>query len=120
MPLRWRWTLAWALVIEGLVLWPKPPELPQAWDVVGFDKFVHAGLFAVLALLASRALDEQARPAWPALAASMAFGLFTELEQYFIPSRSMELGDFLADAAGAALGLVVFTVWARRRREFSR
>jgi VanZ family protein len=46
--------------------------------------------------------------------------MFTELEQHFIPSRSMELGDFLADAAGAALGFVAFTMWAQRRREFSR
>lgn len=116
----WRLPVVWAVLIELLVIWPHPPELPPALDVVGLDKFVHAGLFGILAVLLARALVQEARPAWIALAASAAYGMFTELEQHFIPSRSMELGDFLADAAGAALGLVAFTVWAQRRREFSR
>ncbi|MHB1312415.1 MAG: VanZ family protein [Gemmatimonadaceae bacterium] len=120
MAIRWRLPLAWALLIEALVVWPHPPELPQAWNGIGFDKFVHAGLFAVLAALVTRALVQEARPAWIALAASAAYAMFTELEQHFIPSRSMELGDFLADAVGATLGVVAFTVWAQRRREFSR
>ena len=30
-----------------------------------------------------------------------AFGAVTEVQQHFIPSRSMEFGDFLADAGGA-------------------
>jgi len=120
MATRWRLPLAWALLIEVLIVWPHPPDLPQDWNVVGFDKAVHASLFAVLSFLAARALVEEARPAWVAVAASAAFGLFTELEQHFIPSRSMELGDFLADAAGATLGFVAFTVWAHRRRELSR
>ena len=118
--IRWRLPLAWALLIEVLVVWPHPPSLPQAWDVVGADKYVHASLFAVLAVLAARALAQEARPAWIALAASAAFGMFTELEQHFIPSRAMELGDFLADVTGAAVGVVAFTIWAHRRREFSR
>jgi VanZ family protein len=120
MATRWRLPLAWALLIEILIIWPHPPDLPQAWNGFGLDKFVHFSLFAVLAALAVRALVAEARPAWLALAASVAFGMFTELEQHFIPSRSMELGDFLADAAGAALGFVAFTMWAQRRREFSR
>jgi VanZ family protein len=117
---RWRAPLAWAAVIEALVVWPHPPDVPSAWNGLGLDKWFHAGLFAVLAVLIARELLNQSRPLWIAFTVAAAFGLFTEGEQYFIPSRSMELGDFLADATGAALGLLVFALWAQRRREFSR
>ena len=122
---RWRATLAWALLIEVLILWPNPPQVPQAWTLdwfgtVSLDKLAHASLFAVLSVLIVRALVVEARPWWLALAGAAAFGAFTEIQQQFIPSRSMELGDFLADVAGAALGLVSFVAMARTPRELSR
>ena len=125
MPVRWRASAAWALLIEAMVLWPNPPEIPQGWtiiwlDFIKLDKLVHAGLFAVLSVLLVRVLVVEARPAWLAFLLAAAFAAFTEVQQHFIPSRSMELGDFLADAVGAALGLAAFVALARRRRELSR
>jgi VanZ family protein len=112
-------------LIEVLILWPNPPQIPQAWSLdwfgtVSTDKLAHASLFAVLTVLIVRALVIEARPWWLAFAGAAAFGAFTEIQQQFIPSRSMELGDFLADVAGAALGLAAFVVKARTRRELSR
>ena len=125
---RWRAPVAWALLIEVLVLWPNPPDVPQGWnlfwsDFVQTDKLVHAFLFAVLAVLIVRVLIVAARPWWLSFAASTAFGAFTEIQQHFIPSRAMEFGDFLADTAGAVVGLVAFIAFialARSRRELSR
>lgn len=117
MLVRWRWVIAWALLIEGLVLWPHPPEVPQPFSMIGLDKLVHAGLFGVQAALAGRALRQDSRPWWPALVGVIAFGAFTEVEQFFIPSRSMELDDFLADSIGAIIGLVAIAKWAPRRQE---
>lgn len=114
----WRWVVAWGGVIQLLLLWPSPPSVPQAFNVPGLDKLVHAGLFAVLAVLVSLAADR--RPAWWAWAGSALYGALTEFEQWFVPSRSMSVGDFLADAAGAAIGLALLATWARSRREFSR
>jgi VanZ family protein len=114
---RWVWVVGWALLIEMLVLWPSPPEVPQPLWVIGFDKLVHAALFAVQAALAGWALAARDRPAWPAGVGVVVFAVATELEQQFIPSRSMELGDILADAAGAVIGLAVFAALAPRRRE---
>jgi VanZ family protein len=37
-----------------------------------------------------------------------------------MPSRAMELGDLLADAAGAAIGLAMFAALAPTRRELHR
>lgn len=128
MAARWRSSVLWALLIEAMVLWPNPPEVPQGWtiiwlDFLKLDRMVHAALFAVLTVLLMRAWLVASRPQRAAAAAfglSAAFGAFTELQQHFIPTRSMEFGDFLADAAGAAVGLVAFAAWALRRREFSR
>jgi len=116
----WVAVALWALFIEALMLWPSPPDVPRGLNVTGLDKAVHALLFGVLAALAGRAGATRARPVWPALVGVVVFGAFTEFEQSFIPTRSMELGDFLADAAGAVIGLVVFAAWAPRRRELHR
>jgi VanZ family protein len=117
---RWGWVVGWALLIEALVLWPSPPEIRSPFAFIGLDKLVHAGLFGVQAVLIARAMGPEARPWWPALAAVMAFGAVTEIEQHFVPTRSMELGDFLADSAGAAIGLAIFAALAPRRRELHR
>lgn len=128
MAARWRPSVLWALLIEAMVLWPNPPEAPHGWtiiwlDFLKLDRMVHAALFAVLTVLLIRAWLVAWRPQRAAVAAfglSAVFGAFTELQQHFIPTRAMEFGDFLADAAGAAVGLVAFAAWALRRREFSR
>ncbi len=120
MRLRWLPAAAWALFIEALIVWPHPPSLPRAWNVPGIDKVVHAVLFGVMALLAVRAMATRGRAWFVVFVGTAAFGAFTEGQQYFIPSRSMELGDFLADTAGAAIALALFVTLARTRREFSR
>jgi VanZ family protein len=122
---RWRPAALWTLLIEALILWPNPPEVPQGWsvvlgDFVKLDKLAHVALFAVLSVLLLRALVTEGRPMWIAFVACAAFGACTEVQQHFVPTRSMEFGDFLADAAGAAIGLAIFAAWALTRREFSR
>lgn len=117
---RWTWVLGWAVLIEVLLLWPSPPEVPRLFRSIGFDKIVHAGLFAVQAVLGAWALEERGRSAWPALVGAIAFGALTEVQQHLMPSRAMELGDFLADAAGAAVGLALFAALAPTRRELHR
>jgi VanZ family protein len=108
--------VAWAVLIEVLVLWPAPPDIAPHWLGGGFDKVVHAALFAVLAALAAWARAAQHRVRWPAAVGAALFGAFTEGQQHFIPSRSMELGDLLADTGGAMLGLALFAALALRRR----
>ena len=75
------------------------------------DKVAHATVFAMLALLLDGALRRQ-RPQWPlyrrhlvVLILVALYGASDEWHQRFVPGRSCEFGDWLADAAGAALGL---------------
>lgn len=111
------WVVGWAVLIEVLLLWPSPPDVSQRLLGVGFDKVVHTSLFAVQAGLWAWALTGKSRPIWPAVVGTVAFGAFTELQQHFLPSRSMELGDLLADASGAVIGAAAFAALALRRRE---
>jgi VanZ family protein len=114
---RWTWAVGWAVLIEVLVLWPSPPEVPQPLWIIGFDKLAHAALFAGQATLAAWALQGERRPLWPAFVGTVLFGACTESQQYFLPSRFVELGDLLANTAGASIGLAVFAALAPRRRE---
>jgi VanZ family protein len=117
MPRHWWHVLGWAGLIELLVMWPAPPTLPEPWLLIGSDKLAHAGLFAVQSALAARALHAERRALWPAAVGASLFGAVTELQQHLMPSRSMELGDLLADVGGAVIGLAAFVVLAPRRRE---
>ena len=113
---RFQWVFGWALLIEALLLWPTPPQISERLFGIGLDKVAHITMFAVLAGLWAWASASTRRLFWPAVGA-VAFGALTEWQQHFVPTRSMELGDFLADSSGVALALVLFAVMARWRRE---
>lgn len=117
---RWWWVIGWAILIEGLLLWPSPPDVPSAWSVPGVDKAVHMALFGMQAWLAVPPLKDTRRPVWIALVGTIVFGVLTEWQQQFVPGRAMELGDLAADSVGAMLGVLFAVSWAPRRRESQR
>lgn len=74
---------------------------------IAADKAVHTAIFAVFAcllLLPSR-LQRGAVAAAAAWALATAWGGLDELHQSFVPGRSMDALDLLADAIGATLGV---------------
>lgn len=103
----WIPPVAWAGLIFGLSAWSGPEEPPSFW-FPGLDKIVHAGLFAVLALLLFRALAGGGKTRAAALAAviSGVYGATDEWHQSFNASRSVEMLDFFADCIGGLLGAV--------------
>jgi VanZ family protein len=90
---------------------PEPGLLPE-W--LPIDKLAHLLLFAVLAALLYLA---GVRAPLAALVAA-AYGLTDEVHQMFVPGRSPDVRDWLADALGAMLGAWAVRRWevARRRR----
>ena len=62
------------------------------------DKVAHAVAFFCLTLLLSRGLPQYYGVKM--LLAMCAFGLGTELVQYFLPWRTFSMADWLADIAG--------------------
>ena len=89
------------------------PPMPAAVS----DKPLHALAYSGLAVLVFRAVAGrlQARVTRPAAAAVLAitigYALTDELHQMFVPGRSAESGDLLADAIGASLGLIGCWAW---------
>lgn len=104
-PLGWM-ALLW---LQSSKTWPQAsPWLVQlaAWlpGWLALDKLIHAGLYAVLA-----ALWLWARPGKPsqALALASLYGAVDEWHQSWVPGRSADAWDWLADTAGASLVLAL-------------
>ena len=88
----------------------------------GADKVAHAILYGVLGFLAWHAISRD----WPAsrpwlasalrlVAAIAVFAAGDEWHQQFIPGRGAEAADWVADVAGASVGLTISrtTPWRR-------
>lgn len=104
----WLPPLAWCTIIFSQSAFATPRVVPH-WP--HFDKVLHAGVYALLGLLFYRALDTLAgltgrRALILALSAVMAtlFGAGDEWHQSFVPARSAEFADLLADFTGGVLG----------------
>ena len=76
-----------------------------------FDKWVHIGFFVVLLLLWLWALMPFKNAVlWFFIAAS-AYGISVEfIQDRFVPNRSFDIGDWIADMTGAVLGI---WIWLR-------
>ncbi len=84
------------------------------------DKVLHAGAFLVLAGLLDFSFPAT-RFGGRKVAALLAYGIGIEVVQHFVPYRSFSLLDWLADAGGVVLYVVVATpilkrtAWLQRR-----
>lgn len=104
--------LSWTFVVLVLCVLPGG-ALPSA-PTVGLDKFVHATLFFVFAVLW---VIRDSQPLTICIAvAGMLLAVSTEILQEVLPlSRSGDPFDALADAAGLFLGLLMGRAGALRR-----
>lgn len=93
------------------------------------DKIVHGMAFAVIGALFMRPLSRTswgvARPRLALLCAvglASAWGALDELHQLFTPNRACDWRDWVADTAGAVVGVLAVhgVVIARRRRRTRR
>ena len=105
--------LFWLLLITALSTLPNP-QLP-GFKLLAADKLVHAIVYGVLAWLLLRGWSRfaqqpvQWRERAVAFCLSTAYGVLMEWVQYaFIPGRFYEFDDMLANAFGAAVGVLVF------------
>ncbi|GJQ64459.1 MAG: teicoplanin resistance protein VanZ [Melioribacteraceae bacterium] len=88
-------------------------SLPKLFITFG-DKLKHFAAYLILAILLSITLRLQNK--YPRLkdeyvkytvVISSIYGIFDEIHQIFIPGRSFDLLDYVADLAGIALGTIV-------------
>jgi VanZ family protein len=85
----------------------------------GSDKSLHVLAYLGLAVVVVRALGGGLPRrigfgiAATALLITMGYGATDEVHQRFVPGRSGEVDDFLADAAGALAGTIACWLWGR-------
>ncbi len=87
------------------------------------DKLIHFFVFLILYVTASYSFYNQSKFSLmkkhfyaAGFILAVLYGISDELHQYFVPLRSCEFYDLLADAAGAAAGMLVvyFTFYKRK------
>jgi VanZ family protein len=106
-------------IISTILLTLPGSDIPKAgWlDKIYFDKIVHVGMFALLSVLWCFALlkktsDRKKLRQWFLSVAIIwiIYGIAMEfVQRYFIPGRSFDINDMIADAAGATAGLIFST-----------
>ncbi len=107
----WLWPLAWAAAIflESAQAHVPLPDLPES------DKVVHFLAYGLLATLVGRLWPGWKGAILGAVLAS-AYGATDEWHQFFVPGRSCDVWDWVADTAGAVVAVTVYAAWPRYRQ----
>jgi len=111
--------IAWLTLVTVLLCLPGStlPKNPF-FESIHADKWIHISLFAILFLLFARPFrnrEIKKKDNWlPQIALGcVCFGIAMEfVQKYWVPNRSFELQDILADTAGTMLGwLISRKIW---------
>ena len=114
--------IVWFIIANILFLMPGP-DVPSVsfLDEIYFDKWVHAGLFAMLTFLFSWPF-RKIYPARHRLFVSIAvlallYGITMEyVQEYFTTDRDFDFNDMLADGFGCLVGYIAARYIATRIR----
>ena len=113
-----RYSLIWGFIIAILTLTPGDdlPD-PPLIDIPHLDKFVHFMLFGVLSFLLSREFFLKKFPKKMVgsitliiMAICLIYSGLIEIIQQFIPHRSGDWWDLLANFTGISAGVVTFWI----------
>ncbi len=87
---------------------PKTNWLSKIW----FDKWVHIGLFLVLAYLVCWAYKvNKKNPLLIIFIGAAVYGMGVEfIQEKFVTNRHLDLGDFAADIAGSFIGIWIWNL----------
>ena len=106
----WLPVVAWAAVIFAFSSIPNLSSGLGGWDLV-LRKLAHTAEYAILGALLVRATGRS----WLALGLGVLYAASDEFHQTFVEGRVGAVHDVAIDAAGAAIGIVLYrSVRARR------
>ena len=113
----WLPVILYCLLIFIQSSYPATQSLPS---IPHMDKLAHTGAYALLGFLFFRVFQTTSIQKnavllviFSALASSL-YGISDEIHQYFVPSRTADIMDVLADAAGSVLGAVTGQLFLNR------
>jgi VanZ family protein len=107
--------ITWLIISTILLTLPGSAFPQEDWlSKIWFDKWVHIGMFSIMVTLIcwgiyKKNVSPGARSRNFILVAvlCLCYGIAMEfVQKYFIPNRSFDVGDILADAVGCSLGLI--------------
>ncbi len=75
------------------------------------DKIVHLIIYTILGFFLAGGFQEKDLFA---IIIGMLYGISDEIHQSFIPLRTCSFYDWLADAAGIILGVLIFSMWRKK------
>ena len=112
--------IIWAAIIFWLLSLSTLPTLET--PIVAANKLAHISLFFVFCWLGRRAIFFQTvfpfLKKWSLVCAFLLtclFGYFDEVHQLYVPGRTFEYFDMLADAIGALIFVILFIILNRRK-----
>ncbi|MBF0358995.1 MAG: VanZ family protein [Magnetococcales bacterium] len=88
-------------------------KLP-VYDIPFQDKVFHGVAYALMAYIASRFFSSLSKTDWPLFWSwvyCLVYGASDEWHQSFVPGRYADIFDWYADAAGAAVVLLVIFIY---------
>jgi VanZ family protein len=93
---------------------PIPDVTEHVWD-----KLLHTVEYGTLAILLARAFAGEGL-AWLsasviAIMLTIGYGATDEYHQWFVPGRSSDVRDWVADSLGAVVGAAAYTIATTRR-----
>lgn len=105
----WR---AWlpAALWAGLIFYLSSRSSVPLPHVEGVDKVAHFGAYLVLGICL--AFGNALGPRFPAIVPLLLgwlYGASDEFHQSFVPGRSVDVNDWVADAVGVTAGLLIFS-----------
>ena len=107
--------LLWAVVI--LFLSVVGVETNANIEFHAMDKIIHLCMYLVLCMMLIVGFTKQFQirvlkynPMSYAIVFASAFGILMEVVQFFLPSRSFDVLDMLANIVGAFIGWIVFMI----------
>ena len=110
----------WPAAVAGMIfLASHRSTVAAGGDIPHGDKVVHFAVYGLLGTLACRPARTW-RGAVLAVVVTSAFGASDEWHQSFVPGRSAEVADWVADTAGAACAALLYVRWAWYRRQLER
>lgn len=112
--------IVWSVTIFGL---SAIPRVPVDITPLGIDKLLHAAFYAVLCFLTWRALWFQSHIEFfqrhailIAFFYSCVYGILNEWFQMYLPGRSPDIYDAVANGTGA-LACVLMLIWRQKKRK---
>jgi len=106
----------WPVILAGLIFFASSRSHVAAPGITNVDdKFGHFGVYGLLGTLVCR-LGRGWRAALASLLAVAAYGASDEWHQSFVPGRSSEFADWIADTTGAMVAIAFYAGWPLYRQ----